>query len=148
MASVSASHNWLALGQLFKSVTFTFFSKELLGDLQVIGCVKVLYKVLCKFSGLSILIIKQLYSVEELSSSRYQVRYEDTCPPTVLIAGEGSEEGMIGLERWNRLGGRFLIVSHVALASLSIFTLNKDTRGQNLDGVSFDSFSSCFYAKC
>lgn len=58
MASVSASHNWLALGQLFKSVTFTFFSKELLGDLQVIGCVKVLYKVLCKFSGLLILIIK------------------------------------------------------------------------------------------
>lgn len=40
MASVPASHNWLALGQLFKSATFTFFSKELLGELHVIGCKK------------------------------------------------------------------------------------------------------------
>lgn len=35
------------------------------------------------------------------------MRYEGVCPPTVLAAGEGSEERMIGLERWGRLGGGF-----------------------------------------
>lgn len=45
MVSVPASprHSYLALCQLFTSATFTFFSKEWLGGLHVIRCVKVLY---------------------------------------------------------------------------------------------------------
>lgn len=51
-----------------------------------------------------------------------QGRDEDICPSTELIAGMGSEEGMIGLERWGGLrGGGFLAVSHVALACQSLF---------------------------
>lgn len=43
----------------------------------------------------------------------------------VFIAGEGSEGRIIWLVKWDGLEEDFLRVSHVALASLRIFTLNQ-----------------------
>lgn len=70
--------------------------------------------------------------------------YEDICLSVVSIAGEGSERGIIWLEKWDGLEEDFLRVSHVALESLRIFTLNQGMWGYSLDGI---SFSNSYYIK-
>lgn len=42
----------------------------------------------------------------------------------VFIAGEGSEGGIMWMEKWDGLEEDFLRIFYVALANLRIFTLN------------------------